>query len=242
MRGVLSIGAALTALVLGGAAQAADLAPVYKAAKAVVAPPPYGWTGCYIGAHAGGGWGEKHWANVSGLDEGTSDIGGPLAGGQVGCDYQTGAWLFGAEGTASWTDLAGEHRDPVLQFNNQVLHSEVDWLATLTGRVGYVFDRFLLYAKGGGAWAGDKFWDVADGVGTIATASETRSGWTVGGGAEYGFAPRWSAKLEYDYLDFGTNRVRLDCPGCMAGFFNKDITQHIHVVKVGVNYRFGWIP
>lgn len=241
MRKLLPI-CVVAALVAGGTAQAAELSPIYKAPKAVVAPPSYSWTGCYVGVHVGGGWGEKHWANTSGLDEGTSDIGGVLGGGQVGCDYQTGPWVFGGEGNVSWADLTGEHRDPVPVFNNQVLHSEVDWLATLTGRVGYAINNTLFYVKGGGAWAGDKFWDVADGVGTIANASETRSGWIVGGGVEYGFAPRWSAKAEYNYLDFGTDRVTLICPGCTAGFFNKDITQHIHIVKVGANYRFNWGP
>ena len=230
----------LAALVFAaGPAVAADLpvkAPVYTAPP----PPAFSWTGCYIGAHIGGGWGRKNWANTSGLDEGTSEIGGVLGGGQVGCDYQAGPFVIGAEGTFSWADLEGSHRDPVPAFNDQVLNNRVEWIGTATGRIGYAFDRVLFYAKGGGAWVADKYWDVSDTRGNIANAAETRTGWTVGGGIEYAFAPNWSVKGEYNYLDFGTNRVTLTCPVCGAGFFLKDVRQDIHTAKLAVNYRFNW--
>lgn len=223
---------------MAGPALAADFpvkAPIYKAP-----PPVFSWTGCYIGAHVGGGWGSTSWASTAGLDEGTSDISGVLGGGQIGCDYQTGPLVIGAEGSFSWSSIKGSHRDPVPAFNDQILNTEVQWITTVTGRVGYALGRILFYAKGGGAWAYDKYWDVRDGVGTVATATETRSGWTVGGGVEYAFAPNWSMKVEYDYLNFGTSRATLICPPCMAGFFLKDIKQDIHTVKLGVNYRFNW--
>lgn len=239
MRGVrCATLAAVAVFGFASVASAADLptkAPVYKAP---VAAPLYSWTGCYLGAHVGGGWGRTTWANTSGLDEGTSNIDGFLGGGQVGCDYQTGPLVFGAEASFSWANIRGQHRDPVPTFNAQVLHSEVTWLSTVTGRAGYAVDKLLFYVKGGGAWAHDNYWDVDDTRGNIADASETRRGWTVGGGVEYAFAPNWSAKVEYNYLDFGTSRVRLTCPTCMLGFFYKDITQDIHAVKLGLNYRF----
>ena len=75
-------------------------------------------------------------------------------------------------------------------------------MASATARLGYTWDpRWLVYAKGGAAWAHDKY-DVATYLGTWA-ASETRSGWTVGGGLEWAFADNWSAKLEYQFYDFG---------------------------------------
>lgn len=240
---MLLLGSVAAAALVTGSAMAADLpvkAPVYKAPPAVA--PVSSWTGCYLGAHIGGGWGRKRWTNTSGLDEGTSNIDGVLGGGQVGCDYQTGSWVFGAEGDISWTGLRGGHRDPVLNFSDQVLNNEVRSLGTVTGRIGYTFERALLYVKGGGAWVNDKYWDVSDTRGNIANATETRTGWTVGGGVEYAFAPNWSAGLEYNYLNFGTNRVQLICPVCAAGYFFKDIKQDIQTVKLSLNYRFNWRP
>jgi outer membrane immunogenic protein len=247
MKRMILAGISLLALAAAGQpAAAADMAvatPV-RARPPVVVAALYNWTGCYVGGHVGGGWGKKSWTDPSpdpgqiSTDEGTDDVSGFLGGGQLGCNFQTGPWLFGAEGDFSWANLSGDHPNPI--FVPDVMHSKVDWLSTVTGRVGYAFDRALIYVKGGGAWAHDKF-SVSDPTsGTFATATETRWGWTVGAGLEYGLAPNWSVKLEYNYLDFGTDRVRLNCPICTSGGFDKDIRQQIHAVKLGVNYRFNW--
>jgi outer membrane immunogenic protein len=215
----------------GAPALAADLpvkAPIYKAVA-----PMFNWTGCYVGAHLGGGWGSKHWSSQDFGNHGSHDVDGWLGGGQIGCDYQTGQWVFGIEGDFSWARLEGDSIDR--QFTDDTLHSKVDWLATATGRFGYAFDRTLLYVKGGGAWARDKYW-ISAGGNTYSRADETRSGWTVGTGLEYAFAPNWSAKLEYSYIDFGNERITFSCGACLANV--RDIDQHIHVVKVGLNYRF----
>ena len=64
----------------------------------------------------------------------------------------------------------------------------------------------------------------------------TRTGWTVGGGLEYGFTPNWSAKIEYNFMDFEDARFTL------VGVPLVDISQQAHVVKGGINYRFSWGP
>ena len=125
--------------------------PVYQA------PPPlpipiFRWTGCYIGAHVGGGWGHKTWSDplLGGLEFSSHDVSGWLAGGQIGCDYQAGAVLFGVEGQYSWANLKG---DSVDTLSGEILsdHTKVEALGTITARLGYVWDRTLLYVKGGTA-------------------------------------------------------------------------------------------
>jgi outer membrane immunogenic protein len=223
-------------------ASAADIPSVYKAPRApIVAPLVQPWSGCYVGAHIGGGWGRAKWIDPQpapgqvSTDEGTSDISGFLAGGQVGCNHQIGPWVFGAEADASWADLTGDHPNPI--FVPDIMHTKVNALGTVTGRIGRSFDRALFYVKGGGAWTDIDYSVSTPAAGVFATASEMRWGWTVGAGVEYALTPEWSLKFEYGYLDFGTERVRLTCPVCGAGFFDKDIDQQIHTAKFGANYR-----
>jgi outer membrane immunogenic protein len=103
-----------------------------------------------------------------------------------------------------------------------------------TGRLGYAADHWLLYAKGGPAWAHDKYSASQYNGALNYTASETRSGWTLGGGLEWAFANDWSAKLEYAYYDFGSRTV-----GFVGSGNNGElIDQRIHAVKVGINYHF----
>src|SRR5919198_1283466 len=85
-----------------------------------------------------------------------------VGGVQGGCDYQfAGGWVIGVAGDYAWTDASGSHFSPL--FPGAVNHTKVDSLASVTGRIGYAWDRFLGYAKGGGAWARDKY-DFIDGV------------------------------------------------------------------------------
>ena len=209
----------------------------------------YNWTGCYIGGHVGGGWANKKWSDAGGtfFAPGTvladHDPDGFLGGGQIGCDYQTGPWVFGVEGQASWSNLEKDSTFTIQFFGTIPIttRSEIDFIATATGRVGYAFDRALIYAKGGVAWAHDKYSAFRSDGRLAASASDTPAGWTVGGGGEYAFAPNWSAKVEYNFIDFGTNRNTFTCTAAAAGLCVTapiDIYQHIHTVKVGLNYRF----
>ena len=223
---------------LAGPAAAADLpakAPIYKAPPPVMA---YSWTGCYIGGNAGGLWTDKDWS-----DPATGDVfakhhaNGFLGGVQVGCNYQTGAFVFGVQGDYDWTDADGQGVDLFDPATTE--RTRVRGLASVTGRVGYAWDRALLYVKGGGAWERDRFdfLDTATGV-SFATASETRGGWTFGGGIEYAFWQNWTAFVEYDYYDFGRHRVTFTDTG--GGIFDVDIKERKSVVKGGINWKFDW--
>jgi len=236
-RGLLALAVAGAAM-FGGVAMAADMGrPVYKAPPAGALPVSYDWTGFYVGGHVGGGWADKSWTDAFGLATShTAD--GFLGGGQVGFNYQINQFVLGVEGDVSWANLKGGSTQnfglaaPVTQSFN----SEVDWTATLTGRLGFAFDRWLVYGKGGVAWAHDKYsTNFYTFPGTVGI-DETRIGWTVGGGVEYAFAPNWSGKLEYNYMDFGSKNVSF------APFTSTAIDQQIHAVKFGINYKFGGGP
>jgi outer membrane immunogenic protein len=221
-------------------ASAADLrTPVYRPP-----PPPipfFRWTGCYLGAHVGGGWGHKSWSDplLGGIQFSSHDVSGWLAGGQLGCDYQTGPVLYGVEGDYSWANLKGDSID-TLSGGTLSDHTKVEALGTVTARLGYTWDRTLLYVKGGAAFARDKYHstDATLGGATFAETKDTNWGWTIGTGIEYAFGSNWSAKVEYNYLDFGTRGVGF--VDTITGIpFTIDINQHLHTAKLGINYRLG---
>jgi outer membrane immunogenic protein len=246
---------ASSALVFAGSAFAADL-PVRMATKApVVAAVPYSWSGCYVGAHAGSGWGTADFYDPFG--DFTAAAGdtlrtrtqGALAGGQAGCNYQVASnWVVGIEGDISWANIKGDATGPDLLFGGKNLSSKTDALASVTGRVGYTFDRLMFYGKGGGAWARDRynehtppvsFAQIVNIPANDLSATTDRFGWTLGVGVEWAFADKWSAKAEYDHYDFGSRSVNLiDGTG---GITTTAVKQRIDTVKVGINYRF-WSP
>jgi outer membrane immunogenic protein len=236
MRVLLATTAAAVAAVSISSALAADLrrpAPVVKAPPPVVAV--FNWTGCYIGGHVGGAWGDKSWTFVpSGLDAGSHDVDGWLGGGQVGCDLQFGNWVIGAEGSYSWADINGSHAGNAINPSNFVSNSDVESIGTATGRLGFASNNWLFYAKGGGAWVRDHFSVTVNGAPSqCCDERQTRSGWLVGGGIEYAFAPSWSAKVEYNFIDLGNKTA---FAGTTAP---TDISQEIHTLKFGLNFRFG---
>jgi outer membrane immunogenic protein len=235
----------LSALTFMGAASAADL-PIRGAYKAP--PPIFSWTGIYIGLHAGAALGlqEDTFTTATLRSINQHSITGFLGGGQIGVNYQTGPWVIGAEAQLSLSALDGtntcEPGAPVALIN---CRTQADWLGTVAARLGFAFDRTMIFVKAGGAWAHDKH-EMISFITPFVTirADETRYGWMFGTGVEHAFFGNWSAKVEYDYLDFGTRS--LPFPG-LAGLVtglneNVEIRQHIHLVKFGLNYRFGAGP
>jgi outer membrane immunogenic protein len=274
---------ATSCLVVAGSASAADL-PVRMPVKALppVAPVPYTWTGCSVGGHVGAGWSRTDFSDPgSPLVDGSGSIpniteepgqnirvnsgAGFLGGVQAGCDYQfAGNWVIGIGGDVSWANINGHTNDPFdLIFGGKnggpiTLASKTDRLATLTGRIGYTWDHVLLYAKGGAAWAHDRYsvsnltlvsgvpcsadGDVTN-VACNATASTNRTGWTVGAGLEWAFAQNWSFLAEYDHYGFDNKTLSFSDPNTIVPIVALlNVKQNIDVVKVGVNYRFSLAP
>lgn len=232
MKKLLFVSVAFAALV-ASPALAADISrapPAYKAPPAPVVSY-YNWSGCYFGGHAGGLFATKEWSiTATGTDLGSHDANSYLAGVQVGCNIQVGGgWVFGVQGDYAFTDAEGSNVDS-FGFTNR---SKIESLSSVTGRVGYAWDRFLGYVKGGGAWEQDNY-DTSIGGVVQGTASETRSGWTVGVGGEYAFTPNVTWFVEYNYYDFGT-RANTFSNGDII-----DIKETKNVVKGGVNFKFDW--
>jgi outer membrane immunogenic protein len=236
-------------------------APAIAADVSVPAPyqppllrPLYSWTGCYIGVNFGGGSAPTTFIDTAGTfglvgaSLGVHNARGVAGGGQIGCDYQTGPFVFGVQGLYDLTGMKAYNIQPNNLFlvNNTFIQS----IPTVTGRVGYtVQPTMLLYAKAGAAWVHDLY-DV-DTVPTdiiIALGGNTSRGWTVGGGFEWAFfGGDWSAFLEYDYMDFGTSRVTLNSSNRLTFVqplaFQLDVGQKAHLVLFGINYRFyGALP
>ena len=227
---------ALAALGAAAPALAADLAarPVYTKAPAYAAPI-YNWTGFYIGGHIGGAFSSNN--NFNGLATGNNGNGRFLGGLQGGADYQFAPnWVLGAEAEYSW--LSGNNSAifngapaPYVYTNNQ------RGIGSVTGRLGYTWGPGLLYVKGGYAFS-DNNESVTSGGAPVGFAFDSghSNGYTVGAGLEYMFAQNWSAKIEYQYYNFGSSRFVT--PGQLAtvGSFTTDD----HTVKAGINYHFNW--
>ncbi|HEY0219777.1 MAG TPA: outer membrane protein [Afipia sp.] len=210
---------------------AADLpARTYtKAAPAYVAPI-YNWSGFYIGAHVGGAFGgDNGVSDFTGLGTLSSNRKSAfLGGGQAGYNYQLAPnWLVGVEG--DFSGLSSSDRNFVSA--GAAFRDRTDWLASVTGRLGYTWGPGLIYAKGGVA-----FRDSGGLAGTVPFQTDRNdTGYTIGGGLEYMFAPAWSAKIEYQYYNFDTTNV--GPVGGTPAFSYKD---DIHTVKAGINYHFNW--
>jgi outer membrane immunogenic protein len=221
----------LASLALSAVTFAADAPP---SSRPVVKAPPaatsfnHNWSGLYVGGHVGYGWGDKDWSDpVSGETFLSQSIHGFLGGGQIGYDHQMGQFVFGVAADLSGAALRKTSPfpdDPTISGT-----SKVKSLGTATVRAGFAMDRALIYILGGGAWARDRF-TVADSIGSVST-SQSRGGWTVGGGGEIAIDNNWSAFLQYNYLDFGNKEVTF------PGLGIAKIDQTVHVVKFGVNLR-----
>ncbi|MCA6113988.1 porin family protein [Bradyrhizobium sp. WSM 1738] len=236
--------ASVALIAFAAPAAAADLA----ARPYTKAPPPavatlYDWSGFYIGGNGGWGTSRKCWDFVTPAGafvgaEGCHDADGGTAGGQIGYRWQAGTWVFGVEGQGNWADFQGSNVS--LLFPAARNESRIDAFGLITGQVGYAANNVLFYVKGGAAVTADRFrvFDVPTGVLVATTGDDTRWGASVGAGIEFGFAPNWSAGVEYNHLFMQDRTHTFVTP---AGVFSgtDNISQDVDLVTVRVNYRWG---
>lgn len=213
-----------------GVANAADLPPrpYTKAPPPVTAPAiVYNWTGFYIGGHLGGVFSGDN--SLQGSDARF------MGGVQGGYDYQfANNWVLGLEANYSWLASAGTG---VGFPGGSVASLDNRGLGSVTGRLGFTTGPVLLYAKGGYAFRDSNLNVNVAGVSQPFSADGNRKdGYTVGAGLEYMFAPNWSAKVEYQYYNFGNTTFTGGPPDIVGASFRNDE----HTVKAGLNYRFGW--
>jgi outer membrane immunogenic protein len=222
-----------------GVASAADLAahPYTKAAPMMAAV--YDWSGFYVGAN--GGWGSSHdnRLNLSdGHDLGGYDSTGGVAGGQFGYRWQTGGWVFGVEGQGDWADLSGSAPNAFVTGN--AIRSKTDAFGLLTGQIGYAWNNVLLYAKGGAAVTDRNYQFLNTVTGALVSSSGDQTRWsgTVGVGLEYGFAPNWSAALEYDHIFENQHTVGFVTPAGFPSAATFASGGDTDLVTARVNYHF----
>jgi outer membrane immunogenic protein len=211
MKRILSSTIAIAALLgLAGAASAADMGarPMPTKAPAYVAPY-YNWTGAYIGINGGGGWGSSN--NI--------DSSGGFVGGTLGYNWQQGQAVFGIETDLAWSGIDGSG------FIGAVpVTAGSDWFGTVRGRIGYAWDRTMLFASGGLAYGN------VNARSPFSSVDTTNAGWALGGGVEFALAGPWTAKVEYLHIDLGT--ANLLTPGTTSVDYSADL------VRAGLNYRF----
>jgi outer membrane immunogenic protein len=264
--------------VLSTQAMAADM-PVKAPVRAPVVTPAFNWSGFYVGGYAGGAWSGR----ITGSDlfsEGPDDpigsnwsafgdsyydfkasfIGGVTAG--INWQAAGSPLVLGLEGELGFMRLKGNGSLPLdfgydLRFNTKV----GDWYGIVAGRLGFAFDRTLIYAKGGAAFVQVKASTTdtcntgtnqggfaCDDSSINATGSKNVVTWTVGGGLEYAFTNTWSVKAEYLFIDL-PDSVRVCGVGGAGGFSEgstwcgtHSLPSGIHTAKLGLNYRFGYQP
>jgi outer membrane immunogenic protein len=247
--GLLSVGALCAGLCQGASAADLGVRAAPPPAPVVIAPT---WTGLYIGGNVGAGW-AKNDTSISGaipaailgigaatpfsLPLASQTMTGFIGGLQGGYNYQFGTFVVGIEADGDWGNVNGTA--PCLVVISCT--SKISSLWDVGGRAGVVVDKALVYIKGGGASASTNFnANVAlAGLNVGTSTSTNRSGAFLGTGIEYAFLPGWSAKVEYDYYDFGTKTVS---SGVTAAGVTLPLSASSKLteqtVKFGVNYKF----
>jgi outer membrane immunogenic protein len=228
--------AALAMLTIPMASMAADLRVRPQPAPVpVYVPPPFSWTGFYIGGNVGGAWADGNVTNnFFGLNASTSRS-GFVGGGQLGFNYQFSNIVLGAEWDLDWTSLNATGNGvfiPAVGTLQAV--ADTRWVSTLAARFGVALDYVLLYGKAGAGWVENNATINNLTTGASVSASNTVSGWMIGAGIEWAFTPSWSAKLEYDFLGLQS--------WTFAGLPRNTFTvnRDIQMLKVGLNYRLPW--
>ena len=229
---------------------AADLPMHYSKAPAPYMAPVFNWTGCYVGVHGGAGAMRDSFTDQTGT--------GGLAGGQLGCNYQDGNWVFGLEGEGYWSGMKATdaHSDTTSEgVSRTTFDAKNKYDFSIAARAGIAFDRTLVYGKAGWVWGKFDFLETDTspcGIGcvpfiTTTAGGDTLNGLLLGAGIEHAITNNWTVKLEYNFLRYGSKEISfVDCnnrstPACGLPFTN---TYHAdkQIFKIGVNYLFNMAP
>ena len=223
---------ALVGVLAANAAVAADLGP-YRRGSIKDAPPPpvaypmpFNWTGLYVGAQIGYGWGnaDAQSGPLAGFDQTYSyDTDGWVGGGYAGYNWQYQNLVYGIETDIEASSISGAGIGS-LGYGHD---AEIGWLGSTRGRLGIAYDRTLFYATAG--WA---YGDVKIDKG-FASYSDVRSGWTAGVGAERAITDRMMVRLEYRYTDLGSSNFSSSA----VGSIDKSEVD-FHAVRAGLSFKF----
>jgi len=249
--------AALAAVAVIGFASVGFAADMPLKAAPIAPAPVYSWAGCYLGVNGGYGWQHSHSPDVTinpgpllFPSTGSLDPHGGFGGGQVGCNYQAGKFVYGFEADFDGAGVRSSY-GPTLFTTPAVLtvsgSQNLNWFGTLRGRLGWAVDRALLYVTGGLAYGHTKYNVFAFDTGgnTVTMNGDTsRAGLALGGGVEWALSGPWTIKAEYQYINLGTigpiTGVALNPAGVPTGSTTttQSFRNDYHTVRVGLNYRF----
>jgi outer membrane immunogenic protein len=245
--GFAAFGLAITAQ--NETARAADMAVPGSSYYPARPPPPaiYDWGGVYLGFNVGGGMlTDSVTQNAVAppfdlLSSGNLRPAGVIGGGQIGANYEFAPWVVGLEGSWTASGITGNTligTTGSTAFPQEQWTSEAHWFAALTGRVGYAANDWLFYAKGGGAWMNVRYSEVliapSGEAGLSQVLTDNRTGFTVGVGIEYGLVENLTAKIEYDFYDFGSRNYNFNAITPVSASSN------LNTIIVGLNYKFNW--
>jgi high affinity Mn2+ porin len=221
----------LGALLLSGTALAADIPLKAPRPQTVV-----DWTGLYFGAHAGFGRGFSNATLTDPVLAATGNFfGGPFGGLQAGYNFQLPSNIvLGLEADVTFPNyIHGNSVISMLGTAKSLVFDQMDFAGSLRGRVGYATGPWLFYATGGLAFAGERFLNTPAN-GNDEKLLHMRPGWIAGGGAEFAFAPHWSARLEYLYSQFQNANVQFASGAQSASTLN------FQQIRVGLNRKIAW--
>jgi outer membrane immunogenic protein len=250
MRKLFHTTAALSVLLTTSmAANAADVrtgpAP-YAPPPPIYVPPPFGWTGFYLGGNIGGAWTNRDvsdtFLGANFNDEKNNGV--FIAGVQLGYNWQVSNFVVGIEADfdgAENNNNTGTVFIPALGAIQVSSHNR--WITTLATRFGVANGPWLFYGKVGGGWVGPDDFTITNLTtgASIAAHNNTNSGWLVGAGIEWAFAPNWSAKVEYNYLGLDNRTFAFPAGSLfLVGDTFIERNRDIQMVKVGINYLFNW--
>lgn len=222
---------AVAAAMLATAASAADLGP-YRQGSIKDAPPPapyyrpFSWTGLYVGAQVGYGWGttDAKSGPVTGYDQSYSyDTNGWVGGVHAGYNWQLQNLVYGIETDLEASGIGGSGIGS-LGFGH---NTDISWIGSTRGRLGIAYDRTLFYATAGLAYGEVK---IDKG---FASYSDVRTGWTVGTGIEHAISDRTTLRLEYRYTDLGSSSFSSNA----VNSIDKSETD-FHAVRAGLSFKF----
>jgi iron complex outermembrane recepter protein len=202
------------------------------------ASPATDWTGVYLGVNGGYTFGGSKWSDsVTGNSSGGFGTSGFVFGGTVGANYQIGSLVFGIEGDGDWADSSGFGTFTGSSLCAGGCLTSDSWLSTVRGRIGYAFDRYLVYATAGAA-----FGDIRAQFSNDPISRSVEAGWTVGAGIEVALGRNWSAKAEYLFVDLADGSCTTACtianPNGPATVPNVAVKFDESIVRAGVSYKF----
>jgi len=231
-------------------------------------PQLLNWNRCYVGGTVGGAWARSNYSgtptgdfatdeptiipNLTAITTSTLDPSSAIGGGEVGCNWSIGSVVLGLEGDLNGWNLSrssvltgpGDPEGPPGSTLTASTSVSSHWLATVRPRLGIANNNWLFYVTGGVAFTNVSFaqsvtFNVVPTSTMAGSVTSTLTGWTVGGGIEYGVAPNWSVKAEYLYVAFPNQSVNEFNPAFPTFTTAAANRLNTSIFRVGLDYQFG---